>query len=246
MKESGIKSNNKYRIAICDDEISTCEELERQVENIFFSLGLAANFDIFYSGESLIKALENKSIYDFVLLDIELYELNGVGVGEYIRNTASDMRTQIIFISSKTLYAMELFSITPLDFLVKPIDNDRLRSAVKRGLSILSTSEEIFEFTNVKSLVRIPVSEIMYFESIGRKIRLVTRVDEMQFYGKLSDVSEKLSSGFVRIHKSYLVNSGAVREYHSDHVVLYEMSNLPVSRKYRDEVRDYMMKRLGI
>ncbi len=235
----------KYRIAICDDEISTCEELDQMTSRIFHSEGLDSDIDVFYSGEVFVNHINGSEMsYDFVLLDIELYELNGVGVGNYIRNKLSDVRTQIIYISSKTSYAMDLFCISPLDFLVKPISQDRLKAAIKRGIAILVSLQECFECMSGKNIIRIPTSQILYFESEGRKICLHTSSEDTWFYEKLSHVADMLSSAFIQIHKSYIVNVNAVKEFHADHVILFDMRELPISRTFRDSVRRYMMERL--
>ena len=95
-----------------------------------------------------------------------------------------------------------------------------------------------------KNIIRIPTSQILYFESEGRKICLHTSSEDTWFYEKLSHVADMLSSAFIQIHKSYIVNVNAVKEFHADHVVLFDMRELPISRTFRDSVRRYMMERL--
>lgn len=67
--------------------------------------------DVYYDGESFCRALDNGDGYHLVFLDIELAEMNGVGVGHYIRERKNNNRMQIVFISGKRDYAMELFEI---------------------------------------------------------------------------------------------------------------------------------------
>ncbi len=235
----------KYRIAICDDEVATCEELEKLTLDVFGSFSCRAEVEIFYSGESFINHIKNNNIvYDFILLDIELYELNGVSVGKYIREIISDVRAQIIFISSKTIYAMELFQVTPLDFLVKPITYDILSTTIKRGINILNTLQDSFECIQGNTIIRIPTSQILYFESSGRKVKVVTAENDVWFYDQISKISKSLSNSFIQVHKSYIVNINAVRECHADHIVLLDGNQIPISRTYRESVRKYMMGRL--
>ncbi len=238
-------SDIKYKIAICDDEIYTCKELDKAVIDYFQSNSLSVETDVFYSGETLIDHMREGFTYDFILLDIELYELNGIGVGKFIRDIISDVKTQIIFISSKTMYAMELFRISPLDFLIKPISYNQLSATISRGLSILNNLNDYFECMVGNTVRRMPISRILYFESDGRKIHLFSIEDEIVFYDRLSNVYEKLSDAFIQIHKSFIVNSCAVKEYHVDHLILYNMKELPISRSFKDSVKSKIMGRLG-
>lgn len=233
----------KYKVAICDDEVSTCEELDAKTKSIFTKLGYDVEVDVYYSGETFVNHICRNNPYDFILLDIELFELNGIGVGKYIRDYIMDFRTQIVYISSKTTYAMELFEISPLDFLVKPIYCDQLTKTYERGMAIIGTLQECFECTNGNTVIRVPFAEILYMESEGRKVKLVTSNEEIFFYDKLSNVIKSLSTVFIQIHKSYIVNTNAIKEYHSDRVVLFNLNELPISRTYRDIVKKYMIRR---
>ena len=64
---------------------------------------------MFYDGESLCEYLKSSSSVDLLFLDIELPKCNGVEVGKYIREKLENEETEIIYISSKTNYAMKLF-----------------------------------------------------------------------------------------------------------------------------------------
>ena len=61
-----------------------------------------------------------------MILDIELARLSGIDVGKFLREENRNFHTQIIYVSSKETYAMKLFSVQPLDFLVKPVKKEEL------------------------------------------------------------------------------------------------------------------------
>lgn len=62
---------------------------------------------------------------DILFLDIELFKMTGIEIGHYIRNELDDMGLQLIYISGQPSYAQQLFKTQPMDFLVKPITQDR-------------------------------------------------------------------------------------------------------------------------
>ncbi len=234
-----------YRVAICEDEVSTCEILKEKIKRIFKKMSMQVTVDVFYSGEAIITFFKSKAVYNFIFLDIELYELNGVDVARYIREDLMDVMCQIVFVSSKTMYALELFQFQPLDFLVKPVENDRLERVIKKGIALIGLNHDSFDCVNGTKLIRTQMSKILYFESEGRKIRLVTSEGEITFYDRLSKILNRLPAAFIRTHKSYIVNLNAVRQCRYDSVVLYDKREIPISRSYRETVRDQLMKKMS-
>ena len=115
-----------FRIAICDDNGAVCSAIENIIDDFFKTETMHYEIDGFQSGEELLKELDDHEKYDLIYLDIELARLNGVEVGRYIREKLLDDYTQIAFISAKSSYALELFQIRPIHFLVKPFTPDRL------------------------------------------------------------------------------------------------------------------------
>ena len=82
------------KIAICDDETSQCDELEKILSDILDDKNIIFDIDLFYSGKGLCGEL-NRIKYDLVLLDIELPDVNGIGIGRYIRETLKNETMQI-------------------------------------------------------------------------------------------------------------------------------------------------------
>ena len=113
-----------YYIAICDDETFTCSAIEQQLLDLSEKANIPMQVDVFYSGNGFINYLRNKIQYDILFLDIELQDINGIEIARYLRNSMNDEHIQIIYISSKTEYALKLFKNRPMDFLVKPFTVD--------------------------------------------------------------------------------------------------------------------------
>ena len=80
--------------------------------------------DIFLTCEDLYERLQSSMGYHLIFLDIEFPNMNGVDLGKKIRGRIGDIRTQIGFISAKDSYAMELFSVHPFDFIIKPVSKE--------------------------------------------------------------------------------------------------------------------------
>lgn len=232
-----------YRIAICDDEINTCNEIEHIIQESSLMVEYGFDTDVFYSGETLIHYLELGKEYDFLILDIELAELSGIGIGKYLREDSRNFHTQIIFISSKDTYAMQLFAVQPLDFLVKPIKSKTLTDTIKRGLEIMMYSEDFFVCKSGKEHITLNYKEILYLTSNKRIISVVCRDEIVRYYGKLSQELKKLPDCFVQIHNSYIINLNAVKKSGRDYVLMNNGDNISITRKYSEIFKERMLLR---
>jgi DNA-binding LytR/AlgR family response regulator len=236
------------RIAICDDEEIIC----RQLEDMLFEIGNRINqeieTEIFYSGEELYRFLFRGSRYDIIFLDIELNQINGVEVGRRIRDELKDELTQIVYISCNEGYAMELFDVRPLNFIIKPLNKEKMQSVLTKAVKLLDRENNFFEYKNGNVTFNIPLREILYFESCGRKVNMVLENEIKTFYGKLSFVEEKINScDFIMIHKSYLINFNYCIEYNYEYVKMSNQEVLAISQNNRKAVRERLLQRkLGV
>ena len=206
------------RIGICDDE----ELITKRLMRILYSLekNQSENYDIevYTDSVKLSEKLSAGKRYDLIFLDIMMPVKSGVEVGKIIRNDLKDNITQIVFILSENKYAMDLFEIRPMNFLIKPFDENDIEK-------IMKTAAEL-------------ISEIRYIESSGRYIIVHDSGGEYKLKGKLNDIYERVKGfGFLFIHKSYIVNNLYIRKYSYDNVELDDNVILPVSRQRREEIK---------
>ena len=232
-----------YRIAVCDDEVITCEKIRRFLLQFRESADIELSAESFYSGKDFVRRLDEET-FDMIFLDIELPDQNGVEIGRYIRNVCQNQKTQIVYISSKTHYALELFQMRPLDFLVKPVGYGDVEKVMKVFLELSDTGHEIFEYQSGQRFYRVPCDEILYFSSEGRQVKVqpIGKKEYPMFYGKLDQVLKQLSGGFLMIHKSFVVNTRYIKQYNYESVVMINGDELSISRPHRKEVRDRMMQ----
>lgn len=103
-----------YTIGICDDGTNICSLLEDMVLFYAQKNKLRMNTQVWYTGEDLCRYLEQGGHLDVLFLDIELFELSGIEVAEFIRNQLEDRGMQIIYISGEASYAQKLFKTQPI------------------------------------------------------------------------------------------------------------------------------------
>lgn len=226
-----------YRIGICDDDKILCADLEEQLYALSKEMALKVEIDVWYSGESIQDDLQKGIELDLLFLDIELVQENGITVGKFIRNEMEDMQTHIVYISSKEGYAMQLFKVQPLDFMIKPVSVEQLKEVLMRSVKQKSRPDAYFEYQKGNSVFRIPIKDIAYFTSMDKKIVIVKKDGEEEFYGKLKNIAENLPVEFIMIHQSYIINQVYVREYSYETVKMVNGENLNISKPYRKETR---------
>ena len=229
-------------IAICDDDEQFVNSLEDLLYDYLKNNNYKADIQIFTDPDDFIKYLNDESV-DLLFLDIEFEKITGVDIGNNLRKNLHNDLIQIVFVSATESYAMQLFNIRPFDFLVKPVDYKKVNYLMEEYNRIYRVQQNFFEYHMGKQVYKIDEQAVLYFQSEGRKIKMVTSIGDKQFYGKLSEVAEKLkANSFFQVHKSYIINSRYVLEYGKEHVVMTNKERIPVSRPMREKLNKLIIE----
>lgn len=231
-----------FKIAVCDDEQIICSTMYNKLQNSSKSKSVIFEIDCFTSGEELCDEMKHTN-YDLLFLDIELPKMNGVAVGQYIRETLKNETIQIAYISSKQEYAMELFEMRPINFLVKPLNYEKIRKIIDKFLTVSETDAHIFKFKIGREFHKILLSNILYFCSNGRKVRLIAQNEEFEFYGSLENIySELKDNKFLFVHKSFIVNYKHIKGYEYEQITMINNAVIPISQPRRKAVRSMFLE----
>lgn len=234
-------------IAICDDDKVFCDYLKNIIKNLCSRQNISTEITLFTDGENLCKTLGNNILYDLIFLDIELVKINGIDVARYIREDLKNQSMQIVYISAKEEYVMELFKARPLNFLLKPIEPLKVEECIKDYIEKYQIQLQYFQFESNKSYIKLDLNNIIYFESSLRKIFINTNRQQYVMYGKLSNlIEEKSLKNFWYLHKSFLVNPNYIQKYSYNEVILTTNKSIPISRSRRDIIRQQVLAKGGI
>lgn len=222
------------RIAVCEDNNIVAAFMEdyiasMEAENI--------EYEIFTSGDDLIHYMEQENVtFNILFMDIEMPGRNGIETSAYVRE--KDKNALIFFITDHKEYVYEVFDVLPFRFLIKPVTREALNLVMKKAFEHFNLTKQVFFFKQNKTQLQVAFDEIIYFEGNLRKVRLVTTGGEYDFYGKISEVVKKLDGNlFLQIHNSYIVNMDQIRKISESVVLLKSGTTLPISKKYREYVR---------
>lgn len=226
------------RIAICDDDVELCSKIESELSVLGKKYAKRIDIGIFYSGESMLKYLSDQEQFDIIFLDIELGEMRGIQVAEAIREEMKDEAVQIIYISARESYAMELFDTRPMNFLVKPIQQERLEQVFLKACQLVQEGEEYFIYGLNQKSYRQAIKDIIFFECIEKKVRMVLQSQEVSFYSRIKLVESQVCSlGFIKIHKSYIVNPKHIIKHEYNQVTMSNGIVLPIAQSNRSKMR---------
>lgn len=221
------------KVAICDDDIATTGKIEDMLCRIAKRNFIPIETEVFWEGEHLSEAVESMDNFDVIFLDIEMGQADGITVARKIRET--DKNVLIIYVTSHESYMQESFSVRPFRFLVKPVEEKQIAGCLEAAYEEISSADSYFRYSYQRLNCKIPVRDILYFESKRRKVYIVTEKETFEFYGKLNEIEESLRASkgiFLRIHQSFLINYKHIKGLAYDFAVMDNEERLSISEDY--------------
>lgn len=211
-------------VAICEDERYILEELRKKVEKYINRKSLDASIKTFTSGEELLKA---KKKFDIILLDLMLPGIDGLEVARQI-----SCRSRIIFVTSYREYAVEAFDANAVHYLVKPVTEERLFSALDRAVNQTEQMDNQ-ALTLIKSgkTQVIFIRDILYCEVFNHQVRIHTVHGTYDYFGTLDMLETKLDERFFRCHRSFVVNMSCVAGQEKGVAILTNGERIFISRR---------------
>ena len=213
--------NKIWKTLVVDDEAPARQRLKRLLkpfDNIDI-IGDAVN------GHDGIEQIE-KLLPDLVFLDIEMPVFNGFEMLDHITH-----QPKVVFTTAYDQYAIKAFEEGSVDYLLKPVEPERLEKTIRRlegwqndrtDYARLATLMQVFRVKNeIKTLtvkigdkiLLIKIDTVVFIEAEDKYVFLHT-IDGKKHLTDFTIISleEKLSEQFVRIHRSYIINSDYIKE----------------------------------
>jgi two-component system, LytTR family, response regulator len=252
-------SDDRLRILAVDDEQSQLQDLARLLR----SFPMVEDVECAADGhDALLKASAQR--YDAVFLDVRMPDLDGLELGRVLRRFAAP--PQLVFVSAYDNAAVDAFELRALDYLRKPVSRKRVQEALERVTSAIDAAvpvpaqdrapagigdgNEMVAVAHVRSGATrlIPRSSILYVQSHGDFVRIVTEDSRYLLRATLQDVERRWEAhGFVRVHRQYLTNLSRAVEVRpllggTAELAFGDGSTVPVARRHVAE----LSRRLGV
>lgn len=236
------------RIAICDEDQIICSGIENIIINYSKKINEKMEIEVFYSGGELLKFILKEYCFDLIFIEMNLNHINGITVGKILRDLLDYQTVQIVYMSKTDKYLKELFNIRPMHFITKPIDPYKIIDDIRLAMKLTDKLGAFFSYKKGYEIHKIPLKNILYFESDDREVRMVTTNGEELFYGKLEHIyNQVVKYQFVQIHKSYIINYSHASKINYNEVIMSNTDCLPISQSRRKIIRElYMEHDIGV
>ena len=204
----------------------------------------------FPNAMTAIKFLNNIQV-DLIFLDIHMPDFTGFDLLQSLKNPP-----KVILVTSDKNFAIEAFEYECIvDYLVKPITEERFKKAVQKALSAEKTAVKSTDIQSViqdsakefyvnidRRLIKIDISSVTIVEAKGDYIHIKTDSKNYVVHSTLKKIEDKLPKNlFLKVHRSFIINTNKIIDI-EDNSVLIAKDVIPVSRANKPE----LMKRLNL
>ncbi len=242
-------------LVICEDEKAVAQAISDKLSNKYQDIII----DEYYSGDDLISVFEAKSgggsssisassrkkkaFWDIIILDVVMPGMDGFEVAKYLRDAGD--KSIIIFLTGNEQQVFEAFKVEALRYLIKPVEDEKLFEAMDAALEKLQADtrekDDHILIRHNGALTKIDKADIILAEIYNRIVTIHTIHGDYDYYGRMSDLYEKLNGFFFCPHRSYIINMKYVEGYDSREIRLKGGLTANISKKkYSEFVRAYM------
>jgi DNA-binding LytR/AlgR family response regulator len=173
---------------------------------------------------------------DVLFLDIEMPHMTGMELVKSLQ-----VKPQVIFITSRSDYAVEAFEYNVTDYLVKPITYARFLKAVTKAKDIFDTQQpvqlhakDLYIKTDSK-IVKLNLKDLLYVEALADYVMFYTANGNRHVvHSTMKGVEKKLNSGeFIRVHRSFIINIEKIDSI-EDLSIVINKKLIPIGASYKD------------
>ena len=228
-------------IAVCDDQAQELENLINLLHIWQEEHNATLRYKTFRNATELLNAAE-KECFTLYLLDVMMPGTDGMAAAREIRSF--DEVADIVFLTSSPDFAYASYGVHALDYLLKPIQPDKLLPILNRLSQREQEPQDDLLLKSGATLIRVPFSQLTYVEVMNKHLYYhLTSGTVHEIPGTLKQCESLLLSRpeFKQIHRSYIVNLLQVVELSPTAIKTSSGKKLPVSRGlYPDLQKDYV------
>lgn len=225
------------KIAVCDDEKSQLEYLSDIIKKWSNTMNKPCTLSLFESAEEFWFEY-GKNRFDIAVLDIQMSGQNGMELAKELRKRND--KISIIFVTGISDFIGEGYNVYAVNYLLKPIDENRLFEALSAASERNNTSDnkKVVIETDGET-VAVYEDEIEYLEAFSHSTSVYTESGVLEVQNGMNSVMAKLSADkFIKCHRSYGINLKCVKLIKKYEVLLDSGKTVPISRRMYNDVNN--------
>ena len=229
---------------MCDDDPADRKRYADYIEKLSQKYNIPIKLTSYQKGEALLFDVNDPKVaIDILFMDINMPDENGISVTKKIRQMKEDgFSGEIIFLTFDEKYAFEAFDVEAFHYIVKN------KTSLEKFEEILLAAVLKTQEKNRKQLLlkgigeyrRIDIDSIQYFEIYKRIVTVYygNPTQTFEFYSTMEKIEEALLAfRFLRVHRSYLVNTDYIEIICRQEMTLRNQESIPIGRSYYDKVK---------
>lgn len=233
------------RVLICDDDALFLDSLYDSVAAFLDDKQVKAKLHKFQFLEEISDQMMASCDIAFLDIDYNARNYTGMDIARRLRQFRKD--AIIIFVTNFIEYAPEGYEVQAFRYILKRNLQSELKLYLQQAIDQLNTSRETVKIQANGEYIDLPIEDVLYMEVMQHNVTVYVRkgksVKSYEIYSSLSDLEERLADrGFLRIHKSILVNLRRITKFQSKAAVLDNGTTLRVSEKgYAENKKKYLL-----
>lgn len=232
-------------IGVCEDDTIQCAYLKKILRQYAADKNLVYQVDTYKSAEAL---LEQGKRYDILFLEISLPGMDGIALGMKIRE--KNKWVKIVYVTAHPGYSSQAFHVHAFDYLIKPVPAQVFYEKFTELLAYMRVelAKTKLNFKNEKEFLCLEPREIYYIKAIpNHRIRLSLQKEKFEIRGGIEKTLQQMMRyGFVKSHKSYIVNIAHITRIGGGCVYMDNAESVPLAdkgaRAFKDNFAEYLRK----
>lgn len=232
------------RVGICDDNEYSIGCMKDIISNMKKPFDGIIEICEYRDGKEILKDSDINEL-DLLFLDIDMPYIDGIKVGDYIRNKLCNYDMEIVYVTGKSGYEKQLFDYQPLYFLEKPIKAEAVEHCINKCNDLKHLHDRIFKCVSNRETLDVRLGDILYFEISGRSVVLYRKgMEGIPINKTIAQIAEELaSSTFIQINRCQIVNVKYIQQMDKYSLEMVDGQTFDISR---DRSREVAMKFMNI
>ncbi len=222
---------------IVDDEQDAIDLLVSNLNDIYPSVAIAGTYQSWKDALTALRAQQP----DILFLDISMPGKNGMDMLKLL----PVIECEIIFTTAFSEYALDAFQFFATGYLLKPIDDMELASAIEKAVERVRhrrivgapSQGQKLGIPNRKGIDYVNLHDILYLESVNKYTKVITAEAELLSPHNIGTFKKLVESDFFfPVHRSYIINVNYMVRYESEgFVIMTDKKEIPVARAVRED-----------
>ena len=235
-----VVGQGNIKVILCDDDLVFLKALHGELERTFSKLNMKATIHAVNSPTDISPERLVACDMAFFDIDFESEDCNGIDIARMLREMNS--RALIFFVTNYIDYAPAGYEVQAFRYILKRDMGEVLDRYILQAMEQLADAQEYLRLRDADGTIDIPLEQISYLEVMDHSVSIHAG-EQYTLGATLTSLESRLEPlGFLRVHKSYLVNMRHIRKFRSRECLLADGTAIAVSEKnYSQQKQKYLL-----